>query len=109
MIINRIIPLVCTSVDAATLGPAVFVLLKTLEDPALYLKIVNDSDTAVSISYDGATINDYLLAHGELVLNLQTNSIPRAYQANMAKNTSIYLQGIPGTGRITCTAYTTYE
>ncbi len=109
MIINRVVPLACTSVDAATLNPAVFIALKTLESPALYLKIINNSNTAVAISYDGITAHDYLISHDTLELNLQTNSIPRAKQANMAKNTTVYLQGEPGAGLIACTAYTTYE
>lgn len=109
MIINRIVPLVCTSVDAATLNPAVFIALKTLESPALYLKVVNNSNTAVIISYDGTTAHDYLIAHDTLELNFQTNSIPRAKQVNMAQNTIVYLKGNPGVGLITCTAYTTYK
>jgi hypothetical protein len=109
MIINRVVPLACTSVDAATLNPAVFIALKTLESPALYLKIINNSNTAVAISYNGTTVHDYLIAHDTLELNFQTNSIPRAKQANMAKNTTVYLQGDPGVGLIACTTYTTYE
>lgn len=109
MIINRVVPLLCTSVDAATLDPVVFASLKTLEEPALYLKIVNDSDTAVSISYDGTTVHDYIMSHDNIVINAQTNSIPRAYQACFAKGITISLRGIPGVGRITCTAYTTYQ
>jgi len=61
------------------------------------IRISNDSNVAVQISYDGVTAHDVVLAQGVLFINL-LNSADR--DVNFAKGAGIYVSGTAGTGFI---------
>jgi hypothetical protein len=73
--------------------------------PVVLLRIINDCNKAITISYDGAINHDYLAAGSTLMLNLQTNSAPNNYVAMLKKGASVYVSGAAGTGYIYVAAY----
>jgi len=65
------------------------------------LKMINNSDTDITISYDGTTDHDFIPAGGDLIVDLQTN----AYNSGDAKfvmgtGSIIYAKGSAGTGNL---------
>lgn len=110
--INRVRPLLSTSVDADNLDPINFVLLKKLEAAAYYIRIINFSVVPIIISYDdeanpGKIPHDYVMPDESLCLNFQTNKQIPGNKALLAKGTSIYMAGEnTPIGRIVFTGYT---
>jgi hypothetical protein len=72
--------------------------------PVMLLRIINDSDTDVQISYDGVTSHDFLPDGEYLEINL--NILERKSDMSFfPKGTNIYFKGIAGTGNIYVSAY----
>lgn len=69
------------------------------------VRIINAATTAITISYDGTTDHELVGANSFLELNLQSNSQPPAFIANMKKGTVIYVKGTAGSGTIGVAAY----
>jgi hypothetical protein len=72
----------------------------TLPNEIFCLVITNGSSTPVTISYDGATDHEYMLAGGTKVINFATNASPVNYTCLMAKGTPFFVKGTAGTGTI---------
>lgn len=88
-----------TGKDAATIGPA-FALITDptgIPEPCFYIKIVNDSNIFISVSYDGVTHHDYIPAHEEMTVYAQTNNQPGNHRAYFPKGQLIYV-GSNGAG-----------
>lgn len=77
----------------------------TLPNEIFCLVITNGSSTAVTISYDGVTDNEYLLSAGTKVINFATNASPQNYTCLMAKGTGIFVKGTAGTGTVAISGY----
>lgn len=76
-----------------------------IPEACFILRIYNDSDQNITISYDGTTDNDIILA-GELFdYNFSSMAQPGANPAQLAKGTKIYGKGTAGTGTIYITGY----
>lgn len=92
--------------DSATLTTA-FVKFNTtgFEGPVAILRIVNDSNVPVYISYDGDSANDYIVEQTTLLLNFQSNSAPNNYVSLLRKNSHVWVYGSAGTGLIYMAAY----
>lgn len=74
--------------------------------PVAIMRVVNDSNKPVIISYDGATLNDYIPAGGTLNLNFQANSGPNNYVSMLRKGSVIWIYGAAtGSGYIYLSAY----
>jgi hypothetical protein len=73
--------------------------------PVAILRIINDCNKAITISYDGSTNHDYLAAGATLHLNIQNNAAPNNYVAMLKKGSSVYVSGAAGTGYIYIAAY----
>ena len=69
------------------------------------VRIINNSDEDVTVSYDGSTDHDFVPKNTTLQLPLQTNSQPSNYVALMAKGTIVYVKGTAGTGDVYLAAY----
>lgn len=75
------------------------------EGPVAILRIVNDSNKPVIISYDGVYNNDYIMSETTLLLNFQSNAGPNNYVALLSNNSYVWIKGTAGTGLIYMAAY----
>ena len=62
-----------------------------LSHACFYVKIVNDSNAPIEISYDGANTHDVVRSDSDAVLNLQTNSRLDNSVAYMPKGTLLHI------------------
>lgn len=69
------------------------------------IRIVNDSDNRIFISFDGVNNDEYLAAGTSFDLNSQTNAQPGALYALVPKYTQVYVKGTSGTGNVTLSGY----
>ena len=73
--------------------------------PIFFLRIINDSNEAVTISYDGVNDNDYIPANSVLEVPAQANAQPNARYALFNAYTQVYVKGDSGTGVVVMTGY----
>jgi hypothetical protein len=76
------------------------------EEAPFLIRIINDSDADVFISYDGVNDTD-LVRPGDIIqLNAQTNSQPGNHVCLFAKGSIVYVSGpVVGVGAIYLAAY----
>ena len=95
-----------SSRDSSTLTSSFKTLTTyTFAGPVVILRIVNDSDKGVIISYDGVTNHDYVMSETTLLLNFQSNSAPNNRVAMIRKDSGVWVKGTAGTGNIYLAAY----
>jgi hypothetical protein len=75
------------------------------DGPAILLRIINDTDKSIDISYDGKADNDYLPKGATLQIDLQANAAPNGNMAMFRKGTQVWVKGDKGTGYIYVTTY----
>jgi hypothetical protein len=99
---NSVRPLALSSIDSATFTGAYQLLSPTsgISNPAFYIKIVNNSSVAVTVSYDGTNDHDFVRAGSDAPINFQTNSQPTNNNALLAQFTKIYVKAAAGTGLV---------
>jgi len=103
---NKIKALTLASFDSSGLsGTYQAINSGGLANPCVILRIINDSNQDVTVSYDGSTNNDYVRSGESLILNGQSNSLPNSFVANFAKGTVVYVKGTSGTGSIYLAGY----
>ena len=103
---NSIQAITLTSLDSATLAGAYKAINGTgTTEACLLVRIINDSDTDVLISFDGTTDHDYVRTGSVLELNLQTNSQVNNLVAKLGKGTVVYAKSAAGTGNIYLAGY----
>lgn len=73
--------------------------------PAVLIRMVNDCDQPIAISYDGTRTHDYLAENSSMILPFQTNGMPNNNVAAMPKGTIVYISGAAGTGFISLSVY----
>lgn len=73
--------------------------------PCFLVRIVNAATTAITISYDGITDNEYLAANTAFDLPLQTNAQPNNKVCLIPAFTKIYVRGTAGAGTIALSGY----
>jgi hypothetical protein len=71
-----------------------------IESHILILRIINDSNKAVIISYDGVTDHDIVAAGTSVTYNLQSNSEPNNWVYQLREGTVFYVRGAAGAGHI---------
>ncbi len=69
------------------------------------VRIINASNAAVTVSYNGIDDHDFVPANSVLELPTQTNSQPNAQVALFSKNTVVYVKGAAGMGTIYVAGY----
>jgi len=101
----KAIPL--TNFDSAALDPILYQPINVVGIPhaCFLLRIVNDSNGEVVISYDGEVGHDLVLSNSELSLNFQANSQPPGYLALFKKGSQVFVRGNPGVGTINLIGY----
>jgi len=73
--------------------------------PPFFIRIINASNTAVTVSYNGIDDHDFVPANGVFELPSQANSQPNAQVALFPKNTVVYVKGTAGVGTIYVSGY----
>jgi len=108
---NCVKPIVLRSVDSSTLAADTWDVITEagagpkLEGSCFLIRITNDSNKDVILSFDGSNEHEVVLASGSLELNFQTNSSPSAQVSKLRKGTSVYARGVAGTGLIYLSGY----
>lgn len=99
---NYVLPIPLTSINSATFTGAYQLLSGALglTQPAFLIKILNNSNVPITISFDGVNDHDFLPAGGISQLNFQTNAQPTNWAALLARGTKIYVKGGAGIGSI---------
>lgn len=87
------------TVDSATLVAGFAALGPPLAHPARMIKWKNDSDTDVTISYDGVTDHDIILAGDREVEDLTANKTIQEGLLRPAQ-TQVYVSGTAGVGNL---------
>jgi hypothetical protein len=71
-----------------------------------FLRIVNDSDRDITISYNGVADHDYIPIGGALEIGSQQNAQPNAKEALFPVRTQVFVKGASaGTGIVTISGY----
>lgn len=77
-----------------------------LSHSCFLLRIINESNIDIGISYDGVSTADFVLSDSVLTLNFQANSGPSGCNCVMAKGTKIYITApAAGVGLVYLTGY----
>ena len=106
MAINRVKALILRSFDSASLtGAYQAIYAPGTEAACFFLRIVNHSNTSITISYDGVNANEFLLPTSDLEIASQTNSIPAGKIALFPVGTKVYVTGSAGVGLIYVSGY----
>jgi hypothetical protein len=100
MAINRIKALALTKIEATTFtGSYLPINPSGAEGAAFYFRINNDTDGAVTVSFDGINDHIYLLeAEVYETPTTQNNSLPAGKVALFPKGQIIYVKASMGTG-----------
>jgi len=103
---NSVKALELSSIASSGIGAAYLPINGTgFAKPIFFLRIVNGGSTAVTISYDGVTDNEYIPVSGVFELSAQNNSQPAAQIALFSARTIVYIKGTAGTGSIYVSGY----
>ena len=96
-----------TSFDTASLTTSFQVLNSTgLAFPCFLIRLVNNSDKDITISYNGVDAMEFVPKTSSLQLDFQTNSQPNNKVAIFPKGQKIYVKGASaGTGLIYLSGY----
>ncbi len=76
-----------------------------LEEACFLLRLINDSNQDVTVSYDGTTDHEFVPSGQTFQFPIQTNSSPQNQQALMPKGTVVYVKGTAGTGSVYLAGY----
>jgi len=101
---NKILAQTIQTFDSSTLNMNLQ-LAATLSFPARLLRIINESNVPVIISYDGVHGHDVVLATSTTQIPFADLNFSSNYSAAMAANTNIYVTGAAGMGSIIFAAY----
>lgn len=93
------------TISAATFTGSFIVLGAPLPQACFMIRIVNETDVDVAISYDGTTPHDYIPTETQVTLGFQGNSQPNNYTALIPKGTQVYVRGSAGSGNIYLIGY----
>jgi hypothetical protein len=97
---------ILTSIDASTLSPTYQPInINGLQNPCFMLRIINNSDKDVTISYDGIDDHEFVSTLSTATLLFQTNSQPGNHVALMPRGITVYAKGTAGSGFIYLSAY----
>lgn len=102
---NKIAAIEVTSFDAALLAGYMPINPGGLTEACFLIRIINNSDEDIDISYDGITDHDFLPMGETLEISFQNNSQPNNNVALIAKGTIVYVAGSGGSGTIYLAGY----
>jgi len=105
MPVNYVSAVPMSSKNTAALTGGYDLVVTGLPEACSILRIINDSNTDVIISYDGATNHDYVIAGTSLQLNAQANAQPDSWLSLFKQGQKIYVKGTAGVGFVYVAAY----
>lgn len=79
--------------------------LGTLTHTCAIVRIVNNTNKGLDISFDGVTNHDFVCAGDTYELNLLDGQLPNAYALRVRQGTTIYISAASGTGDVYLAAY----
>ena len=95
-----------TSIDSSTFTGNYKAINSTgLPNGCSLIRITNDSNRDVLVSYDGVLDHDYIVAGDKLELNLQANSLPTGCVAQLKQGTVVHVAAAAGTGYVYLAGY----
>lgn len=99
---NYVLAIPLTSIASSTVGGTYAAINPTgLPNACFELRITNNSNKDITISYDGINDHEYLpTASAALQIYGQQGAQPSSFIANFAKGTVIWVKGTAGTGNI---------
>ena len=103
---NRVNNITLTSIDSATFTGALQVInTNGLDESCFLIRIINNSDKDITISYDGLIDHDFVGTLSTLQLPAQSNAQPSSFISNISKGTKVYVKGAAGTGLVYLAGY----
>ena len=97
MVKDRVRACAVTSLDVNTLAGAYAAINSDGLDGACFLlRIINDSNKNLEISYDGVTCHEFIDSDDQVQLDFQLNSLPNNRKALMEKGTVVYAKATAG-------------
>ena len=95
---NIILPIALSSIDSATFTGSYQLLSAAAGVPfaCTIIRIVNNSNRDITISYDGTTDHEFLQDTDSLKLEFQSNSQPSGMVSCLPVGTKIYVKGLVG-------------
>lgn len=76
-----------------------------LPNACFLLKIINNSNEDVTVSYDGDTDQEYVPKNTIATINAQTNAGPNSFVTLFPVGMGIYVKGTAGTGDVYLAGY----
>ena len=105
MSVNYVRAITLTSKNTATLTGGYDVVNAGLSEACFLLRIINDSNRDLTISYDGVTAHDYVTAGSQMEINAQANSSLPGKVALFKKGLPVYVLAAAGTGYVYIAGY----
>lgn len=103
---NKIKAIELTSIDSASFtGSYQVINTDGLDEPCSLIRIINDSNRDITVSYDGTTDHDFVPTAETLQLPAQANAGPTSWSSMMPKGTRVYVKGSAGTGFVYLAGY----
>ena len=98
---NIITPIKIQSIDVATIGAGAWSPIgNPLEGALSFIRITNDSNTDVIISFNKVDDNLYIPATKPRSIYFQANATPTNYTSKLRKHTIVYVRGTAGIGNV---------
>lgn len=104
---NFVKPITLSTFAASSLSTSFQALNSTgITEPVFFMRIVNDTNQDLTISFDGINAHDYIPAGAEYNFPSQANSQPQSQLALWKKGTIVYGKAAAsGTGTIAIAGY----
>lgn len=103
---NSIQAIALTSIDSATFtGSYQAINSSGLSKNCFMIRITNNSNKDVTVSYNGSTDHDFIKAGTSIQLSFQDMAQPNNFIANMSLGTIVYVKGAAGAGLVYLAGY----
>lgn len=106
MATNRVNAIPLTSIASSSVtGTYAAINTNGLPEACFMIRINNDSNKDITVSYDGTTDHEFIIAADFLQVDAQNNSRPNNFTALFAKGMIVYVKGTAGTGNVYLSGY----
>jgi len=101
-----IVPIEMQSIDVSTIGAGAFSEVgNPLEGALSFIRITNDSNTDVIISYDGITDHEYVPGGERISTYFQANATGANEVSKLSNRTIVFIRGTAGVGDVYVSGY----